>query len=457
MSRLEEFCYRNVKPAIKFGIAGLGQAGGKIADLFASIKPKDSDRSFYDAIAINSFWGDLDPLKNIVDDRKLQLEGGEGCGRKPEFCFELLKNPANQQKVTEIVSKHLSGSDMIIFAAGLGGGTGTALLPTMIRVTNYTINRNLMNEGKKPIPIGVIITIPRVIDPIIEKRNTVKVLEEIRDLLNNGHLRFCFVIDNDKAYKDFKEEKSKRHLDEDNWMDYANNSLVMSLHEFNMGISNNSDRNFGPRDFKNIFDDNPGCVTISKLSVPVTDIQKPSDIINKISDCLHGEGTTNVLANGYTLKDATHAGFMLVRPKDSSISKDLMDDIDHKLYELMPHTITRPGSLISWNLDKDNRYVIYTITKITDFPERAACGIQEELAESTSSLSETITKKKILTAHADFNDDIFTGKRQQDVLFENPFENLGNQKKTESCSVSDISSIEEVFNTPEVADWIFNK
>ncbi len=432
MSKLAEFCYKDkASIAIKFSFLGLGEGGGKITDGFAALKNSEG-KPYYNTVAINSYKGDLDLLKNIPANKKFALHGGEGCGRRPEYCVDLLKNPDNTNEIKLLIRENFMDSDFIVIVIGFGGGTGTGLFLPALKYIHEEINKPLIAAGKKPKPVGAIITLPRETDPIIEKRNSVKVLEPLKAYLTNGALRFVRFVDNKKAYNDYKNSEIIRSM-YSNWMDYTNSETVNTLHEINVGITNPSERVFDPKDFKNIFQDDPGCITLSKIVLDKNSVRGREDLLKKLEECLKGKDT-NEMTEGYDIANATHAGFLLVKPKDkdSELSKDLHDDIDIRMNSLLPYALTRPGSCFNWKLDTDSTYVIYTITKITDFPIRAGTGLQDEVNEKTKELNERKATQKIATADINFDDEIFkTSEMNIFVEDTNPFGNNDNQSNND--------------------------
>lgn len=422
MIKLAEFCYKEKATiAIKFGFLGLGEGGGKITDCFASLKNSDG-KPYYNTVAVNSYKKDLDLLRNIPENKKFALYGGEGCGRRPEYCIELLKNPENIKEFKLLIRENYNDSDMIVIDVGLGGGTGTGLFLTSLKYIHEEINKPLIESGKRPKPVGAIITIPRATDPIIEKRNAAKVLEPLKAYINNGTIRFVKFIDNNKAYYDYKNSEIIRKTYSD-WMEYSNSETVSTLHEINVGITIPSERVFDPKDFKNIFQDDPGCITLSKLVLDKDSVRGREDLLNKLEECLKGVNT-NEMSEGFDITNAIHAGFLLVRPKekDNESSKDLHDDLDIKMNSLVPFALTRPGSCISWKLDTDCKYIIYTVTKIVEFPERAAIGLQEEVNDKTKELQERKALQKIENTDLTFDDNIFKTSAMSISVFDaDPF------------------------------------
>lgn len=439
--KLEGFTDRvGAKTSHKIGIVGLGQYGGKIANLFAGLKD-NSNRSYYDTIAVNSFIGDLKPLGNITDERKYSLIGVEGgCGRKPELAKEALRNKENQEHLLGMISKHIKNNDMYLVSAGLGGGTGTGTISTMVKVLHSGINIPLQKAGQPIKPIGAIVTLPRKAEPLAEKKNALMAIKELEGLMEQKLLKFVIFVDNEKAYRDFRKEKADNETIFDNWMDYSNCAVVTTLHEINIATNFSSDRTFDSQDLKNIFENFEGSMTFGKTKFPSTDINNSKDLIKKVIDTFH-EG--NVLANGFDLKKSRTAGVMIVRPEnDKKITENSLDDIEEALAEEMPGALYRPVGYIDWNNPRET--IIYTIAKVVEMPERAKTELNEEYTKVVESVKEDIKKDRAETGFDDVDDSIFgmnnEGTFSQDF---DPFSfDIGTKGTEQEVEEMDIDSID---------------
>lgn len=438
--RLEGFVNRNdVKVSHKFGIMGLGQYGGKIADLFAGLEDAKG-RKFYDSIAVNSFSGDLKPLKELTDERKYSLVGVEGgCGRKPELAQEALQTKVNQTKLINMVQNLLNDNDIYLVSAGLGGGTGTGLITTAIKLLHAVINRPLIEKGEKPKTIGAIVTLPRKSEPLAEKKNALKAIKELEELMHSKITNFKFIIfvDNEKAFRDFRKLKADGNTEFENWMEYSNYQVVSALHEINVATSFSSDKAFDPQDFANIFNEMEGAMTFGKIKFPSSDIKDSDDLVNRVIDTFH-EG--NVLANGFDLKKSRTAGVLIVKPdKDKIVTANSLDDIEEKLSEEMPAALYRPTGYIDWANPKET--IIYTITKVAEMPKRARTELDAEYTEALKAVKDDIRKDKAETNFEKVDDSIFNTETAASI--EDDFDIFGtsNIKKKEPEPVDDFSDV----------------
>lgn len=116
------------KPAVEMTMVGFGQAGSRIVDVFAKYQTAEGEQA-YNCLALNSNDGDLKELKFIDPANRISLDLG-GLGKNPERAMKILVNDENvQSKMYNFISKKLRvQDDLVLFVAGLGGGTGTSTI-----------------------------------------------------------------------------------------------------------------------------------------------------------------------------------------------------------------------------------------------------------------------------------------------------------------------------------------
>jgi len=437
---LEAFCERKgLKVKNKFGVVGLGQYGNKIADLFASLYD-DNGRPFYDVVAVNSFVGDFIHLKNIPKDRKLGLKGVEdGCGRNPMLAKEALaKNKENQKMLVDAFSKYLSDCDIYFVCAGLGGGTGTGTIAMTIRALNSVINKPLLAEDKKPKSIGAIVTLPLATAPAIEKRNALTALIEIEKLMRDDKIcNFIIIVDNEKAFRDYKKMKESSNKSFDGWMSYSNNNVVQVIHEMNVATNFNSDRSFDPRDFRNIFEHNIGCITFGKHKFPITDVNNDAELFKHTLEALHEK---NVLANGFDLKKSRQAGVLIVKPttrkgSHNIVTVDSVDEIEVGLAKEMPDVLGRYAGYVDWQ--NPDEAIIYTIAKVEEFPKRAKEELAKEYNEASQRIKASMSSTEFKTSITGIDDSIFSfDNKPAAALDDDPFAMMEAKPKASSSTVN---------------------
>jgi cell division GTPase FtsZ len=155
---------------------GLGQAGGNIAAEF--------QRRGYRALAFNTAKTDLSSLGAgriaLPDSQRIYigLEGLDGAGSDAEYGRECLA--AHAAKIRAAIADHAEGADVVVVAAGLGGGTGSCAAELLGLI-----------EGQG-LPIVILTTLPHGHESGIAKVNA---LRAVRDLAK-GSMHGWVLIDN---------------------------------------------------------------------------------------------------------------------------------------------------------------------------------------------------------------------------------------------------------------------
>lgn len=161
---------------LRFGFIGLGQAGGNIVNEFAQLG--------YDAIAINTSQTDLELLDKIGKNYRMLVSAGiQGAGKNPDVGREALVSRVDE--VYGLISSVFQETDKIFVCAGLGGGTGSGMLPLVTEI--------LVEQGFE---VGVITTLPSDIE---SARVKVVALSTFQQLTEIDGVTSIFVIDNEKA------------------------------------------------------------------------------------------------------------------------------------------------------------------------------------------------------------------------------------------------------------------
>lgn len=117
-------------------VLGLGQAGGKIADLFLAEDRKSNVPHTFEAVAVNTATSDLMGLGNIPQEDKILLGEtavkGHGVGADNKKGAEIAKDEI-EIILNRISHANVSNLDAFFVIAGLGGGTGSGAIPIVAR------------------------------------------------------------------------------------------------------------------------------------------------------------------------------------------------------------------------------------------------------------------------------------------------------------------------------------
>ncbi len=131
----------------------LGQAGGKIVDLFVEDDVTTRTERLYKAIVVNTARPDLKGLKHIpYKDRVLigeTIVGGHGVGANNKLGAKIAK--AEIDKILTAIDLAGTGEiDIFLIVAGLGGGTGSGTAPIVVKHIKRIFNEPVYVLGVLP-------------------------------------------------------------------------------------------------------------------------------------------------------------------------------------------------------------------------------------------------------------------------------------------------------------------
>ncbi len=140
---------------MRFLIIGLGQAGGKIADLFIRDDRKSHVPHTMEAIAVNTAVSDLMGLRYIPQEDRIllgeTLVKGHGVGADNKKAAEIAEDEI--EIILNRISKlDISNFDAFLLIAGLGGGTGSGSIPVVSRHLKEVYDEPVYSIGILPAP-----------------------------------------------------------------------------------------------------------------------------------------------------------------------------------------------------------------------------------------------------------------------------------------------------------------
>jgi cell division GTPase FtsZ len=150
--------------SLDIAVIGLGQAGGNLAAEFA--------RRGYRAMALNTARTDLTALgtanhPTLSEAQRLYIgiDGYDGAGADLNYGRQCVMESA--ERIREIVARHTEGADVVLLAAGLGGGTGSAV-SELVKVLESL-----------ELPITTLATLPGDQESGIAKVNAVRAVSDL--------------------------------------------------------------------------------------------------------------------------------------------------------------------------------------------------------------------------------------------------------------------------------------
>lgn len=369
----------NSTVSIKFGILGLGQAGGKIADAFAACRLHGKDLSTYPAIAVNTCLADLHALKNIPESQRVPLPNYRlGAMRQPELGYAAISQPGIMEDILSRVERVFSAVDHIIVAAGIGGGTGTGTLQAVCEALS-----------EKGYSVSAMIALPRNIDSVEEKKNAVDFLGVFQELMYSGLVTSAIPVDNNLLYGRYMNMAQESGVDLD-WKVISNEEIVRIINEMNATTGLPSPTTFDGAELTKIISSG-GCVTFGKKQISLPDPSVNESIALAINYILN----SGYLAEYSNLSEARYAGVQVIMPPEMEfgpmIEKAILDQLRYKMPTLL-------GTYVGHAQVKGQKdLLIYTIVSGMGLPGRAQ-DLAKLLQSEVDRINEAETKRSQFTA-----------------------------------------------------------
>ncbi|KIV58936.1 cell division protein FtsZ [Aneurinibacillus migulanus] len=411
--------YTENTPSIETTVVGFGQAGTRIVDLFADVKK--NGKPVYNCLALNSNDGDLKELKHVPKENQCSLQLG-GLGKNPEKAIRILEENENARDLLKsfIADRVRPKDQLVLFIAGLGGGTGTAtivraieeffehhnkpkiqeelrLIQERVSPEEFKSNirkylgmalKNAMDKGVLT-KVGVIATIPVRSDGPDALRQVNDFAQQIWELSKKPGKGIPFVIfpDNQQFYDEWK-SKGATETGCDNYRDYANKRIFEIFHELNTATNGGGTSvTFDSQDFKRIVLEGSGTLVMNKITRDINKVTNAEDIkkmfMESISNCyLHDPIALIEKDDDGKEKFAKvhHVGLLaVIDKKNEEISSSFLDDAKDEISQKIPLN----GTIFTGYLQEKNNYQasVYTFYKAEALPSRLAKGLVKEYEE----------------------------------------------------------------------------
>jgi cell division GTPase FtsZ len=278
------------KLAINFGIIGIGQAGGKIANEFYRL-------GYRRVVAVNTAANDFAGL-DIPQKKHLVLGTGGGAGKDPA------KGAAAVQKQREDILSLIRRSfgdkvDRIIVTASTGGGTGNGGCLEMIEIA-----KDYMREiGKDPVRnVGALIALPKDSEKGMAQINSAILVEKLFAQAQVD-LAPLIIIDNEQIAKQWPNASVSQVLD------MANKNVCGLFDIFNTLACRQSQFSaFDKADLCSVLD--KGAVAFGTTTI------KQIDSASAISDAIRTNLQKGLLVEGLDLATSQAGAGVLVGPLD---------------------------------------------------------------------------------------------------------------------------------------------
>ncbi|KUO52342.1 MAG: hypothetical protein APF76_04720 [Desulfitibacter sp. BRH_c19] len=376
-SRIKYHGRKNTRISGKFSFVGMGLMGSRVVDTIAQLKDSE-DRPYYPTLAINTNVQDLDSIENCKN--KLALKGYErGAGRDPRIGYKALVE--NEAEVKSRLKHIASDQDMVFIIAGLGGGTGTGSILSIMKWASEIQEYFGVN-------FGLIISIPRKRDKRVENENALAVLAKLNDIVSELPI---IIIDNELLYNEYKAKREKGEIGPGiDWTSDSNLTVASLIHQLNLITSFKpyGNKHFDGQELLRVLNVG-GCITFARADLTLSEFKDNNALIAKILESIDN----GVVAGGYNYKaEAKSIGFSVISPANKSdqvLDILAMEALEDSINKLLPHADTFWGTYIDQN-ETDKVYVFSVISGM-GLPNRI-----EEIVEYVRTSNNTETRIKYL-------------------------------------------------------------
>lgn len=397
-------------------VVGFGQAGSRMVDQFAKEKDESGDY-IYNPLALNSNDGDLEDLKYIPSQNRISLKLG-GLGKNPKKAFKILEsNEDVRNRIRSLVRDRIRpDDDLVMFFAGLGGGTGTSTIvksveeyvehynkPKILEELNKIKNTELYQKNPKRAQavavkraeekftkIGIVVSLP-------VRSDGPDVLRQVNDFANrlltlsrnviNG-IAFITFVDNQHFYEKWKNNNSIQERF-GNYRDYANHEVFTLFHELNLATnSGNTDVVLDSEDFKRILLEGTGTLVFGKEQQSIKQLVNSRELTEMVyrsfeTSVLHDPIQLQITSDDGSTKPAAvhHVGVL------SIIDKAIAQKLGSSFLDMTKDTITDKlrltGTLFTGYIKGLQQYTatVYSFYKTSGLPKRLSKGLVKEYEE----------------------------------------------------------------------------
>jgi len=302
------------KYAVRFGIIGAGQGGGRIASQFWDLGHRR-------VVLVNTTDADFrgqNAAKKVV----LPTAEGEaaGAGKNPSVARTAIAR--NGELVRDAIRDHIGDDvDRILITVGGGGGTGSGCAVGLV-----SIAKQFMSEcDKDPRAVGLILSKPKASEGEQVKRNFRELMEELQGLDVNP----LVVVDNELINKRFPRAGVAQF-----WK-IANANLCGLFDIFNIISANVSPfTSFDKADYESVL--NSGNLVFGLAKV------KEYTTASELCDAIRSNVKKNLLGEEFNLSTATHAAGILVADEETlqDLPQTALDEAMQTLNRVLGNNVT---------------------------------------------------------------------------------------------------------------------
>jgi len=275
--------------AVRFGIIGAGQGGGRIASTFWDLGHRR-------VVLVNTteadFRGQSGSTKVVLPTES----GASGAGKNPSVAREAVSR--NGELVRDAIRDYIGHDvDRILITVGGGGGTGTGSAVGLVKIAQQFMKDN----GKNPRSVGLIVSKPKASEGEQVQENFRGLIEDLKALEDVSPL---VVVDNELINKRFP------HAGVAQFWKLANSNLCGLFDIFNILASNVSQFvSFDKADYESVL--SSGNLVFGLAKIP------EFTSTSALCDALRSNVKKNLLGDEFDLSTATHAAGILVADQET--------------------------------------------------------------------------------------------------------------------------------------------
>lgn len=335
---------------LEINVVGLGQCGGNIAAEFY--------KRGYNAIALNTSYTDLKALEGLPEDNKIYIgvDGRNGAGKDMSLGKRSIL--VNQNRILSSMQRLLSGADILLLTAGLGGGTGSNLSELAVALEPLKVLTSAM------------VTIPTGGESSITKVNAVKAINS----LLSTNLGSIILVDNEKILKQIP------NISLGSFYPKANAVIAEVFDNFNM-INEDTDatslRSFDSEDFKKVFLSS-GLVTFGCSTFEVQDSLTSDILMSKLTELWE---SSTIFASGFDFSAASISAIVLFAPERilAKSPADIFEKLTSSIKQITFGSATYTGIYQYTRSDKPVK--LYAMLGKLPLPERVNALLTQAIEE----------------------------------------------------------------------------
>lgn len=375
---------------MKLMVVGLGQCGGRIADVFSRLNKRARRQRGLEIItgvyAVNTDAADLSGLYSIKSDyqHRILIGGdktrGHGVAKLNELAAEIAREDSD--KVIEAIrsTKRFFETDAFLLTASTAGGTGSGTIPTMVqRIKERYIDK----------PVYALLVLPFEHEGETEERtiyNTAVCLKSVYSVADA-----VFLVDNQRYVK--KDISLKNNIAK------INELIVEPFYNLLCAGEEKKAKYIGTKmlDAGDIMHTISGWTAVGYGTSPLPMIDLPFSItknFRKKSIETHKgiqamDQALSELTINCNAKESTSALYLLSAPA-KEMNVELVKELGNALRSIAPEAIIRDGD---YPRERGEISITVILSRLNDVEK------VREFYTRASSLVETIEKKQEATVH----------------------------------------------------------